>query len=87
MLSMPSRDTATRSRPVPSTCATSVTSGACRRSFRNSMRRSSTLLASSCGSAAKLSCRSIWRMYCSMREAAAIAFSCCRLASDAFVSW
>ena len=87
MTSIPRRDTATCSRPVASSCVMSVTSGTWRSSFRNSMRRSSTSLASSCGSAAYASCCSIWRMYCSMRDAAAIAFSCCRLPSAAFCSW
>ena len=51
------------------------------------MRRSSTSLASSCGSAAYASCCAICRMYCSIRDAAATAFSCCRLPSADLFSW
>ncbi len=79
--SIPRRETAIVSRPAASSCAMSVTSGACRSSFRNSMRRNSTSLASTCGNEAYASCCEIWRMYCSIRDAAASAFSCCRLAS------
>ena len=47
MMSMPRRETAICSRPLASSCAMSVTSGAWRSSFRNSIRRSSTSAASS----------------------------------------
>ena len=83
---MPRRDSAMTSRPCASISAMSVTSGAWRSSFRNSMRRSSTSAASSCGSAAYCSCCVSWRRYCSMRAAAPTAFSCCRLASVLRVS-
>jgi hypothetical protein len=53
----------------------SVTSGTCFRSFRNSSRRCSEPSAPSCGSAAPRSWFWTFAMYCSMRLAAASAFS------------
>jgi hypothetical protein len=51
------------------------------------MRRCSMPSVPSCGRAANASCCSICRMNCSMRAAAAIAFSRCRLASAILFSW
>jgi len=66
---------------------TSVTSCARWLSLISSMRRCSRLSSESWGSAASAIWRSIWRTNCSMRVAAASAFSCCRLASATLFSW
>jgi len=66
---------------------TSVTSCARWLSLISSMRRCSRLSSESCGRAASAIWRSICRTNCSMRVAAASAFSCCRLASATLFSW